>query len=84
MIPIHHLDEFFEVFDLACQQFESLTSALYDEATADMEHGEVERLISQMGNELLRRLMQAHLDVRALREPRREGLTGVDGSPLTR
>lgn len=84
MISARHFNAFFEVFDLACQQFESLINAVYDESTADMEHGEVERLISQMGNELLRRVMQAHLDLRALREPRREDLTGVDGSPLTR
>ena len=82
MIQTGHLDDLFGVFDLPCQQFKSLISALCDESTAAMEHGRIEDLIYRMGNELLRRLMQAHLDLRALREPRRKQLTAPDGTHL--
>ncbi|MCK8604478.1 hypothetical protein [Desulfoferrobacter suflitae] len=82
MIQTGHLDDLFGVFDLPCQQFESLISALCDESTAAMEHGRIEDLICRMGNELLRRLIQAHLDLRALREPRRKQLTAPDGTHL--
>jgi hypothetical protein len=39
-----------------------------------MEHGEVEELISHEGTELLRRLLQEHLDRRAAQETKREGV----------
>ncbi len=84
---MHHgyqVENFGAVFDSACEQFESLILELESERTAHMEHGPVEALIWQMGTELLRRLMQAHLDLRAVREPRRLDLTGTDGSLLTR
>jgi hypothetical protein len=44
-----------------------------------MEHGEVEELISHEGTELLRRLLQGHLDRRAAQETKREGVKGPDG-----
>ncbi len=34
MIQTSHLDDLFGIFDLPCQQFESLNSALCDESTA--------------------------------------------------
>lgn len=69
-----------EIFGPACDQFASLIFELHSERTAQMEHGQIETLISQVGTEILRLLMQAHLDVRALREPRRYDLTGPDGN----
>jgi hypothetical protein len=44
-----------------------------------MEQGEVEELISHEGTELLRRLLQEHLDRRAAQETKREGVKGPDG-----
>ena len=72
-----------EIFGPACDAFASLMFELHNENTAQMEHGEIETLILRFGTEILKFLTQAHLDVRALREPRRYDLTGPDGSILT-
>ena len=73
-----------EIFSPACDQFESLIFELQSKRAGQMEHGEIETLISHKGTEVLRLLTQAHLDLRALREPRRYDLTGPDGNILTR
>lgn len=44
-----------------------------------MEHGDVEKLISEEGNEVLRRLLRGYFDLRATREARREEVRGSDG-----
>jgi hypothetical protein len=44
-----------------------------------MEHGEVEALVATEGMELLRCLLQGHLDLRAVRESKREAVMGADG-----
>jgi len=44
-----------------------------------MQHAELEEVISQEGTELLRGLLQGHLDLRSAGEPRVEQITGVDG-----
>jgi hypothetical protein len=67
-----------EEFDLAREQFNFLITQLQSEM-ARMEHGEVEATLSKEGNELLRRLLQGHLDLRANREERRLEVTGSDG-----
>ncbi len=72
-----------EVFGAACERFESLVSRLGGEAAGQMEHGDVEALIFTEGTELLRCLMQACLDLRAIREPRRHDVTSPDGDRLT-
>lgn len=72
-----------EIFGPACDQFESVIFELSGERTAQMEHGQIEALIFQMGTELLRLLTQSHLDLRALREPRSYDVTGPDGNILT-
>jgi hypothetical protein len=71
-----------EMFAPACDEFASLVFELHSEGTAQMEHGQIERYISRVGTEILRLLMQAHLDVRAIREPRRHDVTGADGAIL--
>ena len=66
-----------EIFGPACDAFASLMFELHNENTAQMEHGEIETLILRFGTEILKFLTQAHLDVRALREPRRYDLSCV-------
>ncbi|MGH8472668.1 MAG: ISKra4 family transposase [Gammaproteobacteria bacterium] len=44
-----------------------------------MEHGEVEATIAREGTELLRGLLQGHLDLRAKAEARRVEVSGADG-----
>ncbi|GKT10457.1 hypothetical protein [Desulforhabdus sp. TSK] len=72
-----------EMFGPACEQFESLVSQLIGETAGQMQHGPIETLIFREGTELLRRLMQAYLDLRTNREPRRSDVTSPEGTPLT-
>ena len=69
----------FDEFAAAREQFEKLIGELRSESTKNVEHGEVESLIEREGNELLRRLMQGHLDQRAQAEEPLDGLVGADG-----
>ena len=66
-------------FAAAREQFAHLVSELQSGDTLDMEHGDVEKLISEEGNELLRRLLQGYFDLRASREGKREDVRGSDG-----
>jgi hypothetical protein len=83
MTTAYQIESICEVFSAACEQFEFLVHALHGERTARMEHGDIETLICRMGTELMRLLMQGHLDLRAAREVRRHDLTGADGSALS-
>jgi hypothetical protein len=49
-----------------------------------LEHGRLEQELGARGRELLRVLLQDHLDLRAAREQRREKVTGSDGITRTR
>ncbi|MGH8621219.1 MAG: hypothetical protein ACRET3_03695, partial [Burkholderiales bacterium] len=60
-----------EEFSAARKQFNFLVSRLQSEEMGRMEHGEVEATIAHEGTELLRRLLQGHLDLRAKAEERR-------------
>jgi hypothetical protein len=51
---------------------------------AGLTHAELEEQLGVRGRELLRRLHQDHLDLRAARERRREEVTGADGITRTR
>lgn len=68
-----------EEFEPAREQFNYLVTRLQSEEMSRMEHGEVEARLSKEGNELLRRLLQGHLDLRAHREERRSEVIGSDG-----
>ena len=71
-------------FAAAREQFAHLVSELQSGDTLGMEHGDVEKLISKEGNELLRRLLQGYFDLRTSREVKREAVTGSDGVMRTR
>jgi hypothetical protein len=66
-------------FSAAREQFSQLIQALQSEQNLEREHGEIEALIWQDGQELLRRMLQEHLDWRAAREPKRAHVIGGDG-----
>ena len=66
-------------FAAAREQFAHLVGELQSGDTLGMEHGDVEKLISEEGNELLRRLLQGYFDLRASREAKLEEVTGSDG-----
>jgi hypothetical protein len=68
-----------EEFASAREQFALIVDRLQSAAVLSMEHGEVEGLISREGTELMRRLLQGHLDVRTAAETRERGVRGADG-----
>lgn len=68
-----------EEFAAAREQFALIVDRLQSAAVLGMEHGEVEGLISREGTELMRRLLQGHLEVRAAAETREAGVRDADG-----
>ena len=68
-----------EEFAPAREQFAVIVAQLQSAAVLGMEHGEVEKLVWRKGTELLRRLVQAHFDLRTGREKREAGVRGADG-----
>jgi hypothetical protein len=67
----------------AVMQFEHLLSRLSGEESRQFTHGELEAIVQTEGNELLRRLIQGHLDQRGREEPLRERVVGADGVART-
>ena len=67
----------------ALAQFEHLLGRLQDEEAQRATHGELEALVQAEGSELLRRLIQGHLDQRGREEPMRERVLGADGLART-
>ena len=67
----------------ALAQFEHLLGRLIGEAAQRATHGELEAMVQAEGSELLRRLIQGHLDQRGREEPMRERVVGADGVART-
>jgi hypothetical protein len=63
----------------ALAQFERLLGRLAGEEAQRATHGELEAMVQTEGSELLRRLIQGHLDQRGREEPMRERVLGADG-----
>jgi hypothetical protein len=61
------------------EQFESLVSFLDGTDAAGLSHAELEERVDRDGRELLRRLVDDHLALRAVREQRLEQVTGEEG-----
>ena len=68
-----------KVFELANEQYEELVKTICSAEYQALEHGEVESFIHQAGTELLRRLLQGHLDLRAANESLYHLVGGSDG-----
>jgi hypothetical protein len=73
-----------DVFAEADGSFADLKGWLADAEAAGMDHAELEKQVSVRGRELLRRVLQAHLDLRAAREERQPAVTGPDQITRTR
>ncbi len=67
----------------AFEQFERLVGKLSHPDNQALTHGEVEALVQSDGMELLRWLVQGHLDQRSAEEPIRTQVIGEDGVPRT-
>ena len=59
-----------EAFAGSHEQFETIVGWLAGDDAAGLTHGELEEQLDACGRQLLRRLLQDHLDVRADREQR--------------
>jgi hypothetical protein len=67
----------------ALRQFEHLLDRLTGEEAQRATHGELEAMVQAEGSELLRRLIQGHLDQRGVGEPIRERVVGEDAVERT-
>jgi hypothetical protein len=73
-----------EAFAQARECYEETGQWLASAEAAVLTHAELEDELGTRGRELLRRMFQAQMDLRALREQRRDGVTGADGIARTR
>jgi hypothetical protein len=70
------------LFAAADEKYEGLKVVLCDAETLDMSHDQVEHLIEEQGREVLRELLQSHLDLRSFSEVV-EPVVGADGQERT-
>ncbi len=73
-----------EAFAQARACYEETEQWLASAGAAVLTHAELEDRLRARGRELLRRMFQGQLDLRALREQRRDEVTGADGIARTR
>jgi hypothetical protein len=73
----------FSFFCGAKQQLNVMIEFLCSDLPLSDEHGAIEQYIHQQGHELLRRLLQGHLDLRASQEVRKYDVVSKDGLALT-
>lgn len=66
-------------FSESRRRFDAIVDQLRSAETGLMDHGELENFLSADGRELLRLIMQDHLDLRHSREERLPGIEGADG-----
>ena len=66
-------------FTLANEQYQFILQTLGDSQSRQWEHGEIEQWLQYTGTELLRRLYQCHLDLRAGVEKVETKVIGSEG-----
>jgi hypothetical protein len=71
-------------FDRSRECFEQIVAGLAGEDAGRATHAELEEQLSGQGRDLLRQLLQDHLDLRALREQPHPQVAGADGVTRTR
>ena len=70
-------------FTAAREHYTYVVEHLQSEATSQLEHGAVEEFLWREGTELLRRLLQGHLDLRTRWEAKLKSVVGCDGVERT-
>ena len=68
-----------DYFQQAHEQYQQLLKTLTEEDSQGWEHGQIESYINNSGTELLRRLLQGHLDLRYAQEEYQKEVMGTDG-----
>jgi len=82
MLVAYKNPEEFSAFSASREQLESIIQGLLSSERASQEHGEVENFIQQEGTELLRKLLQGYLDVRADTEIQQSEVISPEGQRL--
>jgi hypothetical protein len=77
---VNSLDFLF--FSDAKEQFDLIISQLQSEDQASSEHGKIEQYINLQGHELMRRLFQGYLDMKAANEVQHPFVISADGDKL--
>ncbi|MFD4974986.1 hypothetical protein [Streptomyces sp. NPDC058424] len=72
------LEQVITSFAASWNLFGALVEDLHDESADRLTHAQLEDLIASRGREVMRRLLQDHLDLRSIREPRLTRVTGTD------
>lgn len=67
----------------AQEQLDTVITELKSETFANREHGDVERYINKQGHEIMRRLLQGHLNLLATTEATYSLVTSETGQPLS-
>ena len=70
-----------EGFERSLERFCELTGWLGSEQAWGLEHSQLEARLAEDGRELIRVLLQDHLDLRAVCEQRLDGVVGADATP---
>ena len=73
------LEDGLAAFTAARGLFESLVGDLAGRSTDHLTHGELETMISERGREVMRELLQGHMDLRSIREPQLKQIVDADG-----
>jgi hypothetical protein len=73
-----YADEAAAGFERSRAVFGAVVAELADPECAQVTHAELEERLTERSRELMRRLFQDHVDVRAVREERRTGVVGPD------
>lgn len=82
MLAAYTTQDEFSAFSESREQLDSIIQTLLSPELACQEHGDVEGLIQKEGTELLRKLLQGYLDIRASTEIRKPGIVSSEGSFL--
>ncbi|MGH3952241.1 MAG: ISKra4 family transposase, partial [Pseudonocardiaceae bacterium] len=70
-----------DAFAASRSRFDALTGWLTGDQAGGLDHAELESMLAADGRELLRQLLQDHLDLRAVREERLGGVADEAGVP---
>ena len=70
-------------FTGAREHYGYIVQQLQSQEMRHLEHGAIEQFVWHEGTELLRRLLQGHLDLRCREESRRDSVVGCDGVERT-
>jgi hypothetical protein len=79
MVQAIILADGFEEYTAVAEQFNRTIGALRSPETRKLQHGDVEKLIAENGNELCRLLLQSHFDSLEQEEQFRDAVKGADG-----